>query len=277
MSQASHANAALTPRAGLRLARLVVEEGWPIPRAAERFELAWAIAKKWADRYRDEGPAGMFDRSSRPRRQPNRTPSKVVRQIVRLRLRRRWGPVEIVDALGMGPSTVHAVLVRCRLNRLTYLDRVTGEPIRRNEHARPGDMLHMDVKMLGKVFDGGGWRYVGPESCHVSHPATGGSFLRICSASAVSRGLAVIVWPSMSMVTVRRGRRVWTSFLRLTPVAACRCRATARAANTMVRCASIASRPWWNTGRARRSDLAIRNERSTGRGRGRRQSPLARP
>lgn len=161
MSHATHANAALTPRARLRLARLIVEECWPIPRAAERFDVSWKTAKKWSDRYREEGPSGMFDRSSRPRRQPNRTPSSVVRQVVRLRLRRRWGPVEIGDALAMAPSTVHAVLVRCRLNRLTYLDRVTGEPIRRYEHPRPGDMLHMDVKKLGKVPDGGGWRYVG--------------------------------------------------------------------------------------------------------------------
>ena len=77
MSHASHANAALTPRARLRLARLVVEDGWPIPRAAERFEVAWRTAKKWADRYREEGSAGMFDRSSRPRRQPNRTPTSL--------------------------------------------------------------------------------------------------------------------------------------------------------------------------------------------------------
>ena len=151
MSHASHANAALTPRARLRLARLVVEDGWPIPRAAERFEVAWRTAKKWADRYREEGPAGMFDRSSRPHRQPNRTPTSVVRQIVRLRLRRRLGPVEIGDALGMPASTVHAVLVRCRLNRLTYLDRATGEPIRRYEHEKPADMLHMDVNKLGRV------------------------------------------------------------------------------------------------------------------------------
>lgn len=161
MSHASHANAALTPRARLRLARLIVDEGWPVPRAAERFEVAWRTARKWADRYRAEGPAGMFDRSCRPRHQPNRTPSSVVRQIVRLRLRRRWGPVEIGDSLGMPASTVHAVLVRCRLNRLTHLDRATGERIRRYEHAQPGDLLHMDVKKLGKVPDGGGWRYVG--------------------------------------------------------------------------------------------------------------------
>ncbi|MXG88924.1 IS481 family transposase, partial [Nocardioides sp. YIM 123512] len=63
----------------------------------------------------------------------------------------------------MPASTVHAVLVRCRLNRLTHLDRVTGEPIRRYEHAYPGSMLHVDVKKLGRVPDGGGWRYVGKQ------------------------------------------------------------------------------------------------------------------
>ena len=61
----------------------------------------------------------------------------------------------------MPASTVHAVLVRCRLNRLTHIDRATGEPIRRYEHDHPGDLIHVDVKKLGKVPDGGGWRYVG--------------------------------------------------------------------------------------------------------------------
>ena len=81
--------------------------------------------------------------------------------------------------------------------------------------------------------------FVWPDSCHVSHPATGGRLARICSASSVRWGLAVIVWPSMSIVTVRRGRRVWTSFLMLTPVAACSSRATARAANTTILLCSV--------------------------------------
>ncbi len=161
MSHATHANAALTPRARLRLARLIVDQGWPVPRAAERYDVSWRTAKKWADRYRVEGPAGMVDRSSRPHRQPNRTPVRVVRKIVHLRWRQRLGPVEIGDRLAMPSSTVHAVLVRCRINRLNYLDRVTGEPIRRYEHDHPGDLIHVDVKKLGKVPDGGGWRYVG--------------------------------------------------------------------------------------------------------------------
>lgn len=172
MSHATHSNAALTPRARLRLARLIVDEDWSIPRAAERYDVSWRTAKKWADRYRTEGPAGMLDRSSAPHRQPNRTPQPVVRKIVHLRWKQRLGPVEIGDRLKMPASTVHAVLVRCRLNRLTHVDRATGEPIRRYEHEKPGDMLHMDVKKLGCVPDGGGWRYLGREQGGKNRSAT---------------------------------------------------------------------------------------------------------
>ncbi len=151
VSHATHANAALTPRARLRLARLIVDHGWPPARAAERYDVSWRTARKWADRYRDEGPTGMLDRSSAPHRQPNRTPAPVVRKIVHLRWKQRLGPVEIADRLGMPSSTVHAVLVRCRINRLSHIDRATGEPIRRYEHEKPGDLIHVDVKKLGKV------------------------------------------------------------------------------------------------------------------------------
>src|SRR3954467_14961277 len=161
MAHATHANAALTPRARLRLARLIVERGWPIPRAAERYDVSWRTAKKWAERYRLEGPAGMVDRSSRPHRRPNRTPQPTVRKIVHLRWKQRLGPVQIGDQLGMPASTVHAVLVRCRINRVHHPARATGEPIRRYEHAHPGDLIHVDVKKLGNVPDGGGWRYLG--------------------------------------------------------------------------------------------------------------------
>ncbi len=78
-----------------------------------------------------------------------------------LRSKQRLGPVAIAGRLGMAASTVHAVLTRCRLNRLSHVDRVTGEPVRRYEHDTPGAMLHVDVKKLGNIPDGGGWRYVG--------------------------------------------------------------------------------------------------------------------
>ena len=173
----SHANAALTPRARLRLARLVVDGGWPVARAAERYDVSWPTAKRWADRYRQAGEAGMVDRSSRPYRSPRRTPAPVVRKIVHLRWRHRLGPVAIAARLGLAASTVHAVLVRCRLNRLWHVDRRTGEPIRRYEHDRPGALLHVDVKKLGNIPDGGGWRYVGRaqgERNRAATAATGG-------------------------------------------------------------------------------------------------------
>ena len=105
----------------------------------------------------------MRDRSSRPRSCPHRTPEPVVRQIVRLRWRHRLGPVQIGGRLGVAPSTVHAVLVRCGINHLARIDRVTGEPIRRYEHPYPGSLIHVDVTKFGNIPDGGGWRYVGPQ------------------------------------------------------------------------------------------------------------------
>jgi transposase InsO family protein len=168
----SHANAALTPRARLRLARLVVDRGWPIARAAERYDVSWPTAKRWASRYRALGEAGMGDGSSRPHHCPNKTPAPVVRKIVHLRWKQRLGPVQIADQVGVAPSTVHKVLVRCRMNRLCHLDRVSGEPIRRYEHDHPGSLIHVDVKKLGNVPDGGGWRFVGRQQGKRNRQAT---------------------------------------------------------------------------------------------------------
>jgi len=156
----------------LRLARLVVDQGWPIARAAERYDVSWPTAKRWAERYRRLGEAGMADASSRPQHSPNRTPAPVVRKIVHLRWKQRLGPVQIADQVGLAPSTVHAILVRCRLNRLSHVDRATGEPIRRYEHDHAGSLLHMDVKKLGNVPDGGGWRFLGKQQGDWNRQAT---------------------------------------------------------------------------------------------------------
>jgi transposase InsO family protein len=145
----------------LLLARRVVEEGWPIARAAEHFHVSWPTAKRWASRYAAMGEAGMTDRSSRPHRSPHRTGQVVVRKIVHLRWKHRLSPLAIASRLSMPASTVHAVLVRCRLNRLSHIDIRTGEPIRRYEHDHPGALIHVDVKKLGNIPDGGGWRFVG--------------------------------------------------------------------------------------------------------------------
>lgn len=157
----SHANAALTPRARLRLARLIVEDGWLPSAAAKMFMVSPVTARKWAARFRAEGTGGMADRSSRPRSMPTKTPLPQVKRIVKARWRRRLGPVQIAGKLGLPASTVHAVLVRCRLNRLSTIDRGTCEPIRRYEHDHPGSLIHVDVTKFGNIPDGGGWRFVG--------------------------------------------------------------------------------------------------------------------
>jgi transposase InsO family protein len=169
-----HANAVLTPRGRLLLARRVVDEGWPIARAAEHFHVSWPTAKRWASRYAAMGPVGMTDRSSRPHHCPKRTPPPIVRKIVYLRWRHRLSPLAIASRLSMPASTVHAVLVRCRLNRLSHVDIRTGEPIRRYEHDRPGALIHVDVKKLGNIPDGGGWRFVGRAQGGKNRRATDG-------------------------------------------------------------------------------------------------------
>jgi transposase InsO family protein len=155
-----HANAPLTELGRLRLARCIVDAGWPVARAAERFQVSRTTAARWADRYRAGGPAAMRDRSSRPRRMPMRTPAPVVRRIVHHRTKKRLGPVQIAPLVGVAPSTVHRVLVRCGLNRLGWLDRATGTPMR-YERDRPGELIHVDVKKLGNIPAGGGWRMLG--------------------------------------------------------------------------------------------------------------------
>jgi transposase InsO family protein len=163
-----HANAALTPRARLQLGRLVVIDQVTVADAARRFQCAYQTAKRWAGRFRELHEAGiavttehMRDRSSRPHRCPHRTPQPLVRKIVHLRWKRKVGPVELAGIVGVPASTVHAVLKRCGISRLSQVDRVTGEPVRRYEHLQPGDLLHQDVKKLGNIPDGGGWRMVG--------------------------------------------------------------------------------------------------------------------
>ena len=164
----SHANATLTAVGRLRLAKLVVDSRWSYARAAERFSVSTTTARRWAVRYRELGQAGMTDRPSRPRRCPHQLPQRTERRIVKLRVSRRWGPARIAYHLGLNPSTVHQVLVRYRCPRLKWTDPATGTRIKtssrdknRYEHAAPGDLVHVDIKKLGKIPDGGGWRMFG--------------------------------------------------------------------------------------------------------------------
>lgn len=176
-----HANAALTPKARLKLARLVVLDKVTTADAARRFQCSYGTAKRWVTRFEELHLAGvevtaehLGDRSSRPHRQPTRTPQPVVRKIVHVRWKRKVGPVEIASILGVPSSTVHAVLRRCGISRLSQVDRVTGEPVRRYEHDAPGDLLHLDVKKLGQIPDGGGHRMVGRQQGKKHRAATPG-------------------------------------------------------------------------------------------------------
>jgi transposase InsO family protein len=172
-----HRNAPLTETGRLRLARCVVDDGWPLRRAAERFQVSATTAKRWADRYRELGEAGMSDRSSRPHHSPRRTPTRTERRIIKVRVLRRWGPARIAFLLRLNPATVHRVLTRYKLARLAHLDRATGRVIRRYEHAAPGDLVHVDIKKLGNIPDGGGHKTLGRQAGRKNRSGAGYSYL----------------------------------------------------------------------------------------------------
>jgi transposase InsO family protein len=122
-------------------------------------------AYKWWNRWLEGGDLeALADRSSRPRCCPHQTPPEVERAIEDLRRALKLGPVRIGARLGVPASTVHRVLVRLGLNRLAWMDRPTGRVIRRYERDRPGELVHVDIKKLGRVPDGGGWRVHGREN-----------------------------------------------------------------------------------------------------------------
>jgi transposase InsO family protein len=155
-----HRNAPLTPEGRLRLC-LRIEDGWTVAAAAESMNISRPCAYKWWRRYRDEGVAGLEDRSSRPRSCPHQTPARVERRIVALRQSRKLGPARLAGIVGVPASTVHRVLVRHGINRLRWMDRPTGRVIRRIETRRPGELVHIDVKKLARVPDGGGHKFHG--------------------------------------------------------------------------------------------------------------------
>lgn len=156
-----HRNASLTPVGRRILVERVVNDGWPVGVAAESMGVSRETTYRWLRRYRAEGVTGLQDRSSRPVRSPNQTPVDVEDQIVVLRRTKRWGPHRIAYALEMPRSTVERVLRRRGLSRLDAIDPPTKRIVRRYERATPGELLHVDVKKLGQIPDGGGWRVHG--------------------------------------------------------------------------------------------------------------------
>ncbi|MCD9586979.1 IS481 family transposase [Streptomyces sp. 8ZJF_21] len=172
----SHRNARLTVY-GRQLLVERVRSGRPIAHVAAEMGISRATAHKWLRRWRAEGEAGLHDRSSRPHRTPHRTPAAVEDRVCRLRQDRKLGPARIGPILGLPVSTVHRVLARHGLNRLTFLDRPTGQVIRRYERNRPGELVHVDVKKLGRIPDGGGWRVHGRAACPDRRRTTGFDYI----------------------------------------------------------------------------------------------------
>jgi transposase InsO family protein len=155
-----HRNARFTPAGRLLLCQRI-EDGWPVAHAAAAMGMSRDRAYVWWRRYQAEGIAGLEDRSSRPHRSPTRTKASKERRVVQLRRKRALGPARIAGIVGLPASTVHAVLVRHGLNRLDHLDRPTRTPVRRIEMTRQGELVHVDIKKLGRIRPGGGWRVHG--------------------------------------------------------------------------------------------------------------------
>jgi transposase InsO family protein len=152
-----HANAALSLRQRERMARRVVEQGWPLAKAAAAAEVSGRTCSKWVARYRAEGAAGLLDRSSAPSRVANRTEEDTLQAIAALR-RLRFTGVEISELLDRPLSTVSGILTRIGMGKL---GRLGLEPARRYERERPGELIHIDVKKLGRIRGGAGKRMTG--------------------------------------------------------------------------------------------------------------------
>jgi transposase InsO family protein len=138
-----------------------IEAGTPIAHVAAAMGISRRCASKWWHRYRELGVDGLHDRSSRPRRSPRRTPERIEARICRRRRLDKVGPDRLAIRLDLPASTIYRVLRRHDLHRLDHLDRATGEPIRRYERTRPGELVHVDVKKLGRMPNGGGHRVLG--------------------------------------------------------------------------------------------------------------------
>jgi transposase InsO family protein/transposase len=154
-----HGNAALSLNKRRQLAARVVEQEWSLTEAAAAAEVSENTARKWVRRFRAEGEAGLLDRSSAPQSAPNATPEDRIQVIAALRRLRFTGP-EIAELLEMATSTVSAVLKRIGLGKLSRLE--PPEPVRRYEKRRAGELLHIDVKKLGRIsVKGAGHRVTG--------------------------------------------------------------------------------------------------------------------
>lgn len=161
----AHRNARLTVHGRRLIVQRVRKEGWAVAHAAKAMGVSRQCAHRWLARWDAEGDAGLADRSSRPHRMPNRVSVEVEQRVLEARRTHRRGPDWLGPELGIAPRTVNRILRRHGVPRLFECDPLTGEVIRaskttaiRYERERPGELVHVDVKKLGRIPDGGGWR-----------------------------------------------------------------------------------------------------------------------
>ncbi len=160
----AHRNARLTVYGRRLLITRVVAEGRPVAHVVKELGCSRATGYKWLARWRAEGDSGLHDRSCVAHRLPAKTPAELEQRVCQLRQQHKLGPRRLAPLVGLPASTVHAVLTRHGLHRLAWLDRPTGQIIHRYERERPGELIHVDVKKIGRLRDGGGWRVLGRDS-----------------------------------------------------------------------------------------------------------------
>ena len=154
-----HPNAPFAPEGRRRMVACVLDDGWSVAATAERFQVDPKTVRKWRDRYLADGIDGLYDRSSRPLASPNRTPRHLRDKVCRIRTERRWGADHIAHEVGLAAATVQNILNRAGLGRLDRGDRATDrEPVRRYQRDTVGELIHVDIKKLAGIPDGGGWR-----------------------------------------------------------------------------------------------------------------------
>ena len=189
-----HANAALSLNQRRRMVGRVVGQGWSLTKAAEAAEVSERTCAKWVARYRAHGEAGLLDRSSAPHRIPHRTPVERV-EVIELLRRLRMTGAEIAECLGMALSTVSAVLKRVGLGKLSRLEPL--EPPNRYERRHAGELLHIDVKKLGKIGPKGpGHRVTGHRHYNQrknGKRAVGWEFVHVCVDDATRLAYAEVL------------------------------------------------------------------------------------
>jgi transposase InsO family protein len=207
-----HRNARTCPRSRRLIARRVLDEGWSLATAAEAAGVSEPTARKWLRRYREHGEAGLQDRSSAPRRIPHRTPTDREQAICKLRAVRFTGP-QIADLLGMPASTVSLILKRNGLGRLPRLDAGAAN---RYERCRAGELIHVDVKKLGRIARPG-HRVTGsraPEGYHRRAYEQGWEFVHVCVDDATRLAYAEVLAdesPGSCICFLRRALRFFAS------------------------------------------------------------------